>query len=122
MPAKKMKIKKLELFWYIVAGLFALSGLVFIVFGIIGDHLEMLPSDNWIRTSEAANWPFTWLKLGYRPVGVILLLIGAFIAMLALSLFAREGDRDAERKLRRQQRLAIENEPVEEHPAPETAK
>ena len=56
----------------------------------------------------------TKLVKGYRYVGIILVLVAAFVAMLSLTLFAREGDRDAERNMRRAQRLAIEAEtPVE---------
>ena len=109
----KTKLKKLEIFWYVLACIFAVAGLAFIVIGIVGDYLPVLASDNWIRTAEKEAWPFTWLNLGWRYIGIILICIGAFIAVLSLSLFAREGDRDAERKLRRAQRLAIESEPTE---------
>ena len=85
------------------------TGLVFTVFGIVGDHLPVLSSENWIRNSEN-GWLVPWLGFGYRYAGIILILIAAFIAMLSLTLFAREGDRDAERNLRRAQRLAIEQE------------
>ena len=113
----KKGLKKKELFWYVLSGVIALVGIVFIVFGIVGDYLPVLASENWVRISEAQAWPFTWLNLGYRQLGIILVLIAAFVVMLALTLFAREGDRDAERNLRRAQRLAIE---AEETPAQET--
>ena len=113
MPIKKAKLKKKEIFWYALAGVIAVTGLVFVVFGIIGDHLPVLASDNWVRNSEKA-WLIPWIHMGYRYFGIILVLIAAFVAMLSLTLFAREGDRDAERNLRRAQRLAIEQEPVAE--------
>ena len=113
----KKGLKKKEIFWYVLSGVIALVGIVFIVFGIVGDYLPVLASENWVRISEAQAWPFTWLNLGYRQLGIILVLIAAFVVMLALTLFAREGDRDAERNLRRAQRLAIE---TEETPAQET--
>ena len=113
----KKCLKKKEIFWYVFSGVIALVGIVFIVFGIVGDYLPVLASENWVRISEAQAWPFTWLNLGYRQLGIILVLIAAFVVMLALTLFAREGDRDAERNLRRAQRLAIE---AEETPAQET--
>lgn len=113
----KKGLKKKEIFWYVLSGVIALVGIVFIVFGIVGDYLPVLASENWVRISEAQAWPFTWLNLGYRQLGIILVLIAAFVVMLALTLFAREGDRDAERNLRRAQRLAIE---AEETPAQET--
>lgn len=107
---KKTKLKKSEIFWYTLAALFGVVGVAFIVIGIIGDYLPVLASDNWVRISESSAWPFAWLHLGYRYLGIILVLIAAFIGMLSLTLFAREGDRDAERNLRRAQRLAIESE------------
>jgi len=116
MPEKKKPaLKKLEIFWYVLAGLIGLTGLVFLIFGIVGDHLPVLSSDNWIRNSEN-GWLIPWIGIGYRYVGIILILAAAFIAMLSLTLFAREGDRDAERNLRRAQRLAIEQEEVKPEP------
>ena len=110
MSAKKI-IKKKEIFWYAVAGVIGLTGLVFVIFGIVGDHLPVLSSENWIRNSEN-GWLIPWIHIGYRYTGIILCLIAAFVAVLSLTLFAREGDRDAERNLRRAQRLAIEQEEV----------
>ena len=110
MPEKKKTVlKKKEIFWYCLASLIGLTGLVFTVFGIIGDHLPVLSSENWIRNSEN-GWLVPWLGFGYRYAGIILIVAAALIAVLCLTLFAREGDRDAERNLRRAQRLAIEQE------------
>ncbi len=109
----KKPLRGKELVWYIIAGTIALLGLIFVVFGIVGDHWQVLYSDNWILQSENV-WLKNWSNLGYRWWGLILLGVAAFIAVVSLTLFAREGDRDSERALRRAQRLAIEAEPVEE--------
>ena len=45
-------------------------------------------------------------------LGLILFLIGSLLAVICLAVFAREGDRDAERALRRAQRLGVA--PVEQ--------
>ncbi len=107
---KKTRLAKKELFWYILSGTIALLGIIFIVFGIIGDHLEVdTEKGNWVIESENA-WLSNWSHMGYRWWGLILLMAGALIAVVSLTLFAREGDRDSERAARRAQRLAMENE------------
>ena len=98
------KFSKKEVVWYVIASLFALIGLVFLVFGIVRDHFPGLYEDNWIAASENA-WLTNWSNIGYRWWGLILLGIGAFIAIVSLTYFAKEGDRDSERALRRAQRL-----------------
>ncbi len=107
------KLPGKELAWYIIAGFIALVGLVFLVFGIIGAHYPGLASDNWVAISEAA-WLTNWSKMGYRWWGLILLGVGAVLAAICLNVFARSGDRDEERALRRQQRLALEQEAASE--------
>ena len=46
--------------------------------------------------------------MGYRYWGMILLGVGALIGVFFLAYFAKEGDKDAERALRRAQRLGKE--------------
>ena len=117
--AKTKKLSGKELFWYVLCGLIAFTGLVSLVFGIVGEHFPGLYEDNWIAASEN-SWIKTWSGLGYRYWGIILIVIAAFIVTIALTAFAKEGDRDSERALRRQQRLALNNaveeKPVEENP------
>lgn len=117
------KVRKLsgkEMAWYIIAGVLALVGLVFIVFAIIGDFLPVRASENWVAISEGA-WLTNWSPLGYRYWGLILIAAGVLIAAASLNFFAREGDRDEERAARRAQRLAFDDDeptvietPVEE--------
>ena len=109
------KLTKKELAWYIFAGVIAVVGLFSLVLGIVGEHLPVKASENWIITSESA-WLSNWSHMGYRFWGLILIAAAALIFCVALSLFAREGDRDTERALRRAQRLGAK--PVSE-PAPE---
>ncbi|MCF0112400.1 MAG: hypothetical protein HUJ60_00275 [Bacilli bacterium] len=106
---KTQKLPKKELAWYVFSCILVFVGLVFIVFGIIGSHLPVLDSENWVTISENA-WLVNWSKMGYRWWGLILLGAGALIGVIALTLFARSGDRDSERALRRAQRLAVEGE------------
>lgn len=113
--ASPKKLSKKELAWYIFAGIIALVGLVFLIFGIIGDHFPGLYEDNWIAASES-GWLKPWSGFGYRWWGLILLGIAALIAIISLTVFAKEDDRDTERALRRQQRLAMSGV-VEETPS-----
>ena len=114
--SSKRKLPGKELAWYIFAGTIALIGIIFVIFGIIGSHYPGKASDNWVAVSEAA-WLSNWSHMGYRWWGLILLGIGALIGALALNFFARSGDRDEERALRRQQRLSLEAQAeAEAHP------
>ncbi len=110
---KKLSLPRKEIAWYVFASFLAVVGLTFIVIGIVGDHLPVKSSDNWVLISEAA-WLSNWSHMGYRYWGIILLAAGALIGCTALTMFARSGDRDSERALRRAQRLAAvsEEEPV----------
>jgi hypothetical protein len=103
---KARKLTGKELTWYIIAGTIALLGLIFVIFAIIGDFMPVLSSDNWVAQSEK-TWLTNWSPLGYRWWGLIFLGAGTLISVIALSFFAREGDRDEERALRRAQRLAV---------------
>lgn len=110
---KKKILSRKEITWYVIAGILAFVGLVFVVFGIVGDHLPVLSSDNWVLISENA-WLKNWSGMGYRYWGLILLAAGTAIAVTSLAFFARSGDRDSERAARRAQRLALESEDVKE--------
>ena len=106
MAATTKKISTKERVWYIIAALIGVIAITFIVFGIIGDHYPDVYSENWVASSEN-GWLKNWSGLGYRWWGVILLALSAALAALVLTLFAKEGDRDSERALRRAQRLGL---------------
>ncbi|MBP5091327.1 MAG: hypothetical protein J6328_02065 [Bacilli bacterium] len=104
---KSKKLAKGEKVVYTIAACIALIGLTFIVFGLIGSYYPGKDSDNWVAISEKA-WLSNWSHLGYRWWGVILLLIGTLVAVIGLTAYARSGDRDEERAIRRKQRLGVE--------------
>ncbi len=110
---KKFNFSKKEWFFYILSLTVIFVGLVFAIIGIIGSHLPVKASDNWVTISENA-WLTNWSHMGYRLWGIILLLAGTAVFCLSLTLFAREGDRDSERAARRAQRLAATNLSTEE--------
>lgn len=108
----KLKISKVELGFYVVCGALGLVGLIFVIFGIIGNYLPVPLHQNFILVSEDV-WLNPWSKLGYRYWGLILIAVAVVVTTLVGTFFARAGDRDSERAQRRAQRLAIEAEPVE---------
>ena len=112
----KLKFSKKEWFWYILSLTVVFVGLVFAIIGIIGSHLPVKASDNWVTISEKA-WLSNWSNMGYRLWGIILILAGTAVFCFCLTMFAREGDRDSERALRRAQRLAAANAVKQEQPA-----
>ena len=110
--ASPKKLSNKEIAWYVIAGVIAALGLVSLVFGIVGEHFPGKFEDNWIAASES-GWIKAWSNLGYRWWGLILLGVAAFIAIVSLTVFAKEGDRDSERALRRAQRLAMTSNATE---------
>lgn len=107
MKEKTKKISKKEIVWYSIAGFIGFVGLFFLILGIVGENLPVVYSDNWILYSEPL-WLSNWSGMGYRYWGLILFLAGSLLAVICLSVFARETDRDSERASRRAQRLGLE--------------
>lgn len=107
MKENTKKISKKEIVWYSISGFIALVGLFFLVLGIVGENIPVVYSENWILYSEPL-WLSNWSGMGYRYWGLILFLAGSLLAVVCLSVFARETDRDSERASRRAQRLGIE--------------
>ena len=107
MKEKTKKISKKEIVWYSIAGFIGFVGLFFLILGIVGENLPVVYSDNWILYSEPL-WLSNWSGMGYRYWGLILFLAGSLLAVICLSIFARETDRDSERASRRAQRLGLE--------------
>ena len=122
MSSTPKKLSNKEIAWYVIAAIIGIVGIVFLVFGIIGANFPGKFEDNWVVSSENA-WLTNWSHLGYRWWGVILIAVAAFIAVVSLTYFAKEGDRDTERALRRQQRLAMaSSSSVVDDPKDEEAK
>ena len=102
--AKKENNRKglhpVEWVFYSIAAVVAILGIVSLVFGIVGYHLNVPPEDNFIALAEAK------IVLNFRYWGLILIGSGALIAVIVLSIFAQSADRKYEKNLRRQQRLS----------------
>lgn len=97
---KKITLHPVEWVFYTIACLVATLGLTSLVFGIVGHHLSVPLSDNWIKGFEAK------IVLDLRIWGMILIASAALIAIIILAIFAQSADRKYEKSLRRQQRLS----------------
>jgi hypothetical protein len=112
MGKKKAKIAQKEGIWYVFAGVFALAAIALFVTSIVGDSLNVLPSTNGVYLAEdAVNSFFGGWELGFRGLGIILLSIGAIIAVIDLCYNAKAQDREVDKELRRQQRVQSFGEP-----------
>ena len=96
------KVTTKEFIWYAACGLIAFLGLVSLVFGIIGYHMNV-PSDlNFIvKFEEKINFELRYL-------GIILIGAGAVLSIIVLLFNAKKADREVEKKLRREQRIAAQ--------------
>ena len=114
MKKENKAISRKEIAWYIIAGFIAILGVVSIVFGVIGHHMGGDLSSNFIKQAE------TKTGLGFRAWGIIAVALGAIIAIITLSVFAKEYDRNIEKTIRRQQRVVNVNTDMEIRPAVQT--
>lgn len=114
------KVSTKEFIWYAACGIVIIFGIICMVFGIIGYHMPA--SNNFIKDFEAK------LKvLDLRTWGIIFMAVGVVVAIIALVVNAKKADREVEKKLRREQRIAAQSamnvevknavEIVEEKPA-----
>ena len=122
------KVTTKEFIWYAAAGILAFIGVVAIVFGIIGYHMSASAAYNFVQSFEEK------IKIELRFVGLIFIAAGLVLAVIALLFNAKKADREIEKKIRREQRIAAQNsktievknavEVIEEAPAiePEEAK
>ena len=94
---KQLPIK--EIIWYIIAGFIAFGGVTMITFGLIGHFMNVPLEQNFIKQAEKE------IVLNFTWWGLILLALGALVAIITLLVFAKVYDRDVEKTIRRQQRL-----------------
>lgn len=115
------KISTKEFIWYAGCGLVIVFGLICMIFGIIGYHMPV--NGNFVKEFESK------IPLDLRTWGIIFMAIGVVVGIVALLFNAKKADREVEKKVRREQRLAAQNsmnievksavEIVEEKPAEE---
>ena len=102
---KKIKLSWKELTWYIIGGVIALFGIALMIFGIIGHHISER-SVNFVKDAEATLISKIKIPFDFRIWGIIFMLLGVIVVVIALNAFAKKVDREHEKTIRRQQRLA----------------
>ena len=113
---RKQKLTTGEILWTAICSLIAFGGLFMVILGIVGDYLPVKASENWILLGEASFQ--STMKMNYRWFGVLILLADAIISVIYLNYYAKKGDIDEERALRRQQRLQVISQSAPATPAP----
>lgn len=119
---KKVSVK--EFIWYAACGVVVAFGLICMIFGIVGYH--MAGQTNFIVEFEAK------LPFELRYWGIIFMAVGVLVALVVLLVNAKKADREFDKKIRREQRIAAQSnqtievktavEVVEEKPVPEEPK
>ena len=119
------KVTNKEFVWYLACGLLGVLGLIAIVFGIIGYHMSAPSGTNFITEFEDK------INFQLRYIGLILIAAGVVLSLCVLLYNAKKADREVEKKVRREQRLAAQSsktievkkavEIIEEKPVDEVA-
>ena len=95
------KVTNKEFIWYLACGLIAFIGVVTVVFGILGYHM---PSQlNFVEELEEK------MKFELRFLGLILIAGAVVLSIIVLLFNAKKADREIEKKVRREQRIAAQN-------------
>lgn len=97
------KVTSKEFAWYAVCGFIVFVGLISIIFGIIGYHMKGAADFNFIVQFEEK------IKFELRYLGLIFLAAGVVLFLIVLLVNAKKADREVEKKLRREQRIAAQN-------------
>ena len=119
---KKNKIRKVsisERIWIVIESIFFVDGIVLLVLGIVSDYLPVKYSENVLANAEQSWIDFSHTPLTFRALGIIAIVVAAFLSAITLNHFAKKKDVDEERELRRAQRLQVlngESENVKEVP------
>lgn len=119
------KVTTKEFIWYAACGLVIFLGLLSVIFGIIGYQMSVPTGMNFIETFEEK------IKFSLRYLGLILIGCGVAVGIIVLLFNAKKADREVEKKIRREQRIAAQNnstievkkavEVIEEAPVQEEA-
>lgn len=115
------KVTTKEFIWYAAGGLIIAFGLICVIFGIIGYRMTGPTSQNFIAEFEGKV--FKKGKLDLRSFGLIIMAVGVIFSVVVLSVNAKKADREVEKKIRREQRIAAQaNSTIEVKSAVEVVK
>lgn len=120
------KVSTKEFIWYAICGLIATLGIICIVFGIVGDHMGVPSAENFVAVFEEK------IHFELRYIGLIAVGVAVVVFIICLLINAKKADREVEKKLRRELRVAAQSnasievkkavEVIEEKQAEEEAK
>lgn len=102
----KDRISGKEMAWYLVGATIAVFGVILMIFGIIGHHMNASASQNFIKVAENNLINAIKVPFDFRIWGIMVFLLGILVVIIALAVNARKTDREVEKQLRRQQRQA----------------
>ena len=102
----KTKVSGKEFAWYLSGATIAVFGVILMVFGIVGHHLNVASESNFIKNAEKALIEGIKIPFDFRVWGILIFILGIAIVVIALAVNGKKADREVEKKLRRQQRQA----------------
>lgn len=102
----KTKVSGKEFAWYLGGATIAVFGVILMVFGIVGHHLNVAAESNFIKNAEKALIEGIKVPFDFRVWGILIFILGIAIVVIALAFNGKKADREVEKKLRRQQRQA----------------
>ena len=97
------KVTNKEFIWYLACGLLIFLGLVSVTFGIIGYQMSAPAGLNFVELFEEK------IKIELRFLGLIFIGAGVVLLIGVLLFNAKKADREIEKKIRREQRIAAQN-------------
>lgn len=102
----KTRLTGKEFAWYLSGATIAVFGIILMIFGIIGHHMNATASNNFIKIAEKSLIEAIKVPFDFRIWGIMILLFGVAIVIIALAVNAKKADREVDKQLRRQQRQA----------------
>ena len=102
----KNKVSGKEFAWYLSGATIAVFGIILMVFGIIGHHMNVASNNNFIKAAEKSLIEAIKVPFDFRIWGILIFILGVLIVVIALAINAKKADREIDKQLRRQQRQA----------------
>ena len=102
----KSKVTGKEFAWYLGGATIAAFGLILMVFGIVGHHMNASADNNFIKVAEKKLIEAIKAPFDFRVWGILVFVLGIAIVVIALVVNSKKADREVEKQLRRQQRQA----------------
>ena len=102
----KTKVTGKEFAWYLGGATIAAFGIILMIFGIVGHHMNVAADNNFIKVAEKKLIEAIKVPFDFRIWGIMVFLFGIAIVVIALVINSKKADREVEKQLRRQQRQA----------------